>query len=152
MFCFCGIVRTAIVFPLNIFITFLIAVLYLKINDLIYKETGPKFLKCMMYLLNFAIFAFLSLICDYGVSGFLFLVFLYCYFKKANWLILVLVLLFSGLINLNANYWIVSFLTMLMLLFVEFDKDAKRIIKKWWIFYVYYPLHFFIIMLIKYLL
>ena len=127
-------------------------VLYLKINDLIYKETGPKFLKYMMYILNFAVFAFLSLICDYGVSGFLFLVFLYCYFKKANWLVLGLVLLFSGLINMGVNCWVVSLLTMFVLLFVEFDKNAKRIIKKWWMFYAYYPLHFFIIMLIKYLL
>lgn len=135
-------------FPLNILISFLLAVVFLKVCDLIEKEEGPKYIKAMMYCFSFFVFSFLSLVCDYGAYGFFLLICLYLYFKQKNNIILAIILLLSCLINIG-EYWFVSFLVMVVLFFNQYESVHKRIINKWWIFYAYYPLHLFIILLIK---
>ncbi len=137
------------VFPLNIMISFLVAVIFLFVADLIKKEEGPKFIKVMMLGFSLLVFAFLSLVLDYGVYGFLFLISMYCYFKSKNKILLGMILLLSCLINIK-EYWVVSFFMTGLLFFNQYEEKNKRIISKWWIFYVYYPLHLFLIMVLAY--
>ena len=132
---FRGVVKVANILPFNILISFFVAVLFLYICSLIQKEKG----------------AMLSCVCDYGIYGFLFLVLLYFYFIKSCRILLFLVLIFSGLININSMFWFVGVLTTLVLLFNDYDKKSNRLLKKWWWFYVYYPLHLLIIGLVSYL-
>ncbi len=136
------------IFPLNILISFLLSVVFFKVVDFVQKEDGPKYIKTIMILFTFFVCGFLSLICDYGIYGFLFLVFMYLYFREANKLILGIIMLLSCLINMD-GYWFVSFLMTVILFFNQYNVVQKRIINKWWIFYVYYPLHLFIIFFIK---
>ena len=137
------------IFSLNILLSFLLGVVFLKICDLIKKEEGPKLLKAIMLGFSFCVFTFLSLAFEYKFFGFLFLVFLYLYFKKKNNIILGIVLLLSCLINFS-EYWVISFFTMVVLFFNQYDVKHKRIINKWWFFYAYYPLHLFIIFCFKF--
>lgn len=148
---FRGVVKIANILPFNILISFFVAVLFLYICSLIQKEKGPLWVKISMLILNLLYCAMLSCVCDYGVYGFLFLVLLYFYFIKSCRILLFLVLIFSGLININSMFWFVGVLTTLVLLFNDYDKKSKRLLKKWWWFYVYYPLHLLIIGLVSYL-
>ncbi len=139
------------IFPLNILISFLHAVVFLKVCDLIEKEEGPEYIKIPMLCFNFLLFGFLSSYCDYGIYGFLFLVCLYLYFKQKNNIILVAIMILSCFINMY-TYWYMSFLMTVVLFFNQYESVHKRIINKWWIFYVYYPLHLFIILLIRWII
>ena len=147
MFVFSFVFEDIKIFPLNIMVSFLLAVLFFKVVSIIQKEDGPKYIKIMMWLFSFFVFSFLSLVLDYGLYGFLFLVFMCLYFKEKNKLILGIILLLSCLININ-GYWFMSLLTTIVLFFNQYDAKYKRIINKWWIFYIYYPLHLLIIFLI----
>ena len=137
------------VFPLNILISFLVVVLFLWMVELIKNENGPKWVKIMMFALSLGVCLLLSLVCDYGGYGFLFLVLLYCYFKKKNKIILGLILLLSCLINIEGYWWMSLGMTM-VLFFNQYEEKNKRIINKWWSFYVYYPLHLLVIFGIKF--
>lgn len=136
------------VFPLNIFISFLLVVMFFKVVSLIQKEEGPKYIKIIMCLFSFCIFGFFSLVCDYSIWGFLYLVFMYLYFKEKSKIVLGIILLLSCLINIDGYCWM-SLLITIVLFFNQYEAQYKRIINKWWIFYVYYPLHLLIIFLIK---
>ena len=147
---FKGVVKVANVFPLNILISFFVAVLFLMFCNFIKKEKGPEWIKILMLGFNFLCFSLLSSVCDYGVIGFCFLVLIYFYFMMPNKMVLFLVILFSGLINIGDNFWWVGILTLLVLLFNDYSKKNDRIFRKWWWFYVYYPLHLFVIGWISY--
>ena len=50
------------------------------------------------------------------------------------------------------TYFIILTTTIILLLFVNYNKQAPRIIKPWWIIYVCYPLHLILFAIIKYLI
>ena len=140
------------IFPLNILFSFLNVVLFLRVIEWIKNEEGSLFIKKIFVGIVFLFFGVFSLFLDYDVFGFLLMVLLYHYFiKKKVWIFWVILLL-SGLINISMPYWFVSLLTMAILLLNDFDKEHKRIIKHWWLFYVYYVLHLFVIFGISYFL
>ncbi len=147
---FRDVVKIAILFPLNILISFFVVVLFLYVSRLIQREDGTKLMKVLMQGLNFLCFGVLSLVCDYGLYGFCFLILLYYYFMNCNKIILFLVFVFSWLINNGQEFWYIGVLTTFILVFNDYEKNNKRLLKKWWWFYVYYPLHLLIIGLVSY--
>ena len=130
-------------------IVFLIGVCALQSYEWVQKQKSSKIVKYAFIVFSFCFFMFLSLFCEYGIFGFCFLFCLYFYLKKQNYLWLFWVLLFSILINPSEYKWIISLITTTSLLCINFDTSAPRLIKHWWIFYVCYPLHLFLLSFIK---
>lgn len=143
------VLEEARIVPLNILFSFLNVVLFFLVIEWVSKEELTSYLKAVVYGFVFMFFGVLSLVLDYGFYGFLFMSFVYLYFKNPNKLLFVICLVLSLLMNSNTSYFIISFLTTILLFCNNYDKKQKRIIKHWWIFYVYYPLHLLIIMMIK---
>ena len=141
-----------IALPFNIFISFLSAVLALAIFEWMKKEQAPSWIKVPFYFMNFLCFAVFSLGCQYDVFGFCYLIFIYFYFLKPTKLNLSVLLLFSAFINPSGFQWLISLLTTMFLLCLKSDKVYPRLIKHWWTFYVFYPLHLFVLACISYLL
>ena len=141
-----------IAIPFNILISFLFAILALASFEWIKKEKAPFLIKIPFLIFNFFCFGFLSLGCEYSIFGFCYLIFIYSYFEKATRLNLFGVLLFSILINLDGYRGIVSLLTPVFLLCLDLDKTYPRLIKHWWSFYIFYPLHLLAIASLSYLL
>lgn len=134
--------------PLNILISFLIAILLLGSFEWIEKGNWLFLVKTSMYAVCVLFFSLLALYCQYNIMGLYYLSFIYFYFKKPSWLNLFFVLLFSILINFDGEMWIISFLTTFALLCLNWQKPGLRLIKDWRLFYVLYPVHLFLISVI----
>lgn len=149
VFIFSVVLKEVQILPLNILFSFLNIVLFFLVIEWVSKEELTSYLKAVVYGFVFMFFGVLSLVLDYGFYGFLFMTFLYLYFKNRNMLLFVICLVLSLLMNGDISCFIISFLTTIILFCNNYDKKQKRIITHWWIFYVYYPLHLLIIMMIK---
>ena len=147
---FQGKISADIALPFNILISFLSAVFALAVFEWIKKEDAPIWVKIPFTIFNFLCFALFSLGCEYDITGFCYLIFIYFYFVHPTHLNLFSILLFSVLINMNAFQWLISLLMTMFLLCLKSDKVYPRLIKHWWSFYVFYPLHLFVLACISY--
>ena len=148
---FSGLIKENPIYPINILLTFLNAILFLLAYEWIKKEDVSKGIKIIAQTFAFICFGMVALACQYGISGFCYMLAIYYYFQKSSRLRYIFIMILSILINVTNYWWIVSLLTTLFLLQIRENKTYPRLLKHWWIFYVYYPLHLFVIMLISYL-
>ncbi len=157
---FFGILTTVVLFPLqpdhrlNIFFTFLFPVLTLWGWDQIRKENMNKIIGVIFAGIILMVMGFLSVFASYSVMGYFYLLCFYAYFCQSA-RIWILPLLVSGfLINWDAQigYGLVSLITTVFLLQVDMSARYPRLIKSWWLFYVYFPLHLIVILSVRYLL
>lgn len=145
-------------FRLNIFWSFLVAIAPL----FIIKKTKnfKKYLRIFITTLGFILFASISFLCDYKLCGFLLTIFFYAYFKTKK-IVFIPFLILTALI-LNSDHLllypkiILSFMaaTVLPVLLILWQSkyislNQKRFLKPWWIFYLFYPVHFLVLYLIK---
>ncbi len=138
------------IYPLNILFTFLNAVLFLLCYEWINKEPVPRLMKVMAQIFNFICFGLIATTCHYGIFGFCYLIMFYFYFKYPTKVRYILILILSVLLNTSNYWWVISLITTLCLLQTQGDANQKRLLKHWWVFYAYYPLHLWIIVLISY--
>ena len=62
----------------------------------------------------------------------------------------VIALLFMAyLINLGGFYGVISMLVTALLMMVNYNAENKRLIKKWYVFYAYYPLHLMVLVILR---
>ncbi|MBR6327333.1 MAG: hypothetical protein IKR60_00465 [Alphaproteobacteria bacterium] len=143
-------VQTAL--PLNILISFWVAVATLFVFQKIEKLQMPIYYRYLLFLPVLALGGATSVLTAYEFPGFCFLIALYFFFLKGSIDWMALILFFSYLINLSFLGPIVSLLvTVFLLLFVQVESQP-RLLKHWWIFYVYYPAHIVVLSLIAYFL
>ena len=138
--------------PLNILISFLLAVFALKIFSWLHQRKMNLFLKIPFFLISFSILAFFSWGSQYGVIGFCYLLLLYSYFEKLDRYKTLLILMSSFFLNTQGYQGVISFVATYLLLNVDFNKVYPRLIKRWYIFYLYYPLHLLLFASIAYFL
>lgn len=140
---------------LSILFSFLLylTIVYLLNLTLSVKKT---LLKRFLFFITFVAGSFLSTFVDYGFLGFSFFMILYTYLKTKKWFLLPLCLIAGFSLNIQgiAHYpiWglIMSttslFTTAFCLLQNRNSKiKHKRFLKPWWLFYAYFPIHFFIL-------
>ena len=146
---FYGEVKVNPIFPFNIMFTFLIAVLalfvYNKVKNGQFSHSWKQ--RCLRF--SFFCFGLMAFISQYSVEGFCYLITIYFYYLKPSKLKYLLILVFSILFNVIDFGWIVSFVTTFILLQLDSNKQYPRIIKHWWSWYVYYPLHLFILLMLS---
>ncbi|MBQ8250777.1 MAG: hypothetical protein IJY92_02550 [Alphaproteobacteria bacterium] len=143
-------------FKLTILWSLLLYTLTLFCFEKISNENTPSFIKGFCYFLTLSVGLTLSLIVDYGYFGYLFAITLYGYFKTNKNIYLYFTLLFSFLLN-SKGFFIyptlilimctTSFLVTLFLLQQKRppNKNHRRFLKPWWVFYTYFPVHFFVL-------
>lgn len=138
-------------FPLNILFSLLLPAATIFIINKLKQSDMPKPLFYYFAFMVIFIFTFISELVEYSVFGYFYMLFLYIYFKTKNYYIMALSIIFSGLINIGSPpIAIISSVSMALFLFlVNMETENKRILKKWWIFYVYYPLHLFLLNIIS---
>ncbi len=137
--------------PFNILLFFLIIVLFFQLYSKVFiHETGIE--KWILYITSFIVFSFLSFLFSYGIWGFLYILLLWNYLKKRNFQKGFFLLISSFFLNFNPiNQYagIFSLLTTLFLINTDLNYNGKRFLKRWWIFYLYFPLHLLILYLFK---
>ncbi|MBE6450081.1 MAG: hypothetical protein E7013_05300 [Alphaproteobacteria bacterium] len=138
--------------PLNILLSFLFAVLTLKVFSFCAQKKMNLLLKIIFSAISFLIFSFLAFGAQYGVIGFCYLLLLYFYFQKPNKYKTFLILFCSFFLNVESYQGVISFIMTYILLKVDFNKVYPRLIKHWCIFYLYYPLHLLLLASIAYFL
>ena len=147
-------------FKLNIFWSFLVAVVFLFLVEKIKKDNMLKYLKIFLCSILGLIFSALSFLCDYQFGGFLLIVTMYAWFKTRKPFFLLALLFVSLYLNSDhlmmyprvvILFMLMTFLTVLVLLWQKkrLDKSKKRYLKPWWIFYAYYPAHLLVLYIIK---
>ncbi len=157
---FFGIVTLLLLFPfhfeisLNVLFTFLFPVLALWGIHLIQCEKINFFLSWFLKIGVILLMALFSKFAQYSFFGYFYLLSLYAFFSGYKYVGLAGILFFSFYINYNSfiGYGIISVLATLFLLNVDMEKPYPRLIKHWWIFYIYYPTHLALILCIKYLI
>lgn len=152
LFPYHGITEQSPIYPLNIMFTFLNAVLAILAYEWIKKEDVTIYLKIFALIFNFICFSLISLTTQYSISGFCYLLMIYFYYKRPSRINYIMVLILSILINTSHYWWIISFISTLFLLQIKENKVYPRLLKPWWIFYLYYPLHLWLLIYISCLL
>ena len=147
---FHGLIDGTTIYPLNILFTFLNAILFLLCYEWINNEPVKHWMKIVAQMFNFICYGAISCACQYGIMGFCYLIMIYFYFRYPTYVRYILILILSIQINTDHYWWIVSLLTTLCLLQATSNNNQKRYIKPWWVFYLYYPLHLFILATISY--
>lgn len=133
----------------NVLFTFFYALLFIGFVQKVCQLTKMFWVQgyfCVLFLVAFLPFISKA---DYGVFGFLFLLALYAYLQKKNKINYWAVLL-SGAF-LNPENWLkiaVTLFTLIILLKGIKVANGRRFMK-WWFFYLYYPLHKFILYALK---
>ena len=94
----------------------------------------------------------LILFADYSLGGFLFLISLYCWFHQKSLGFTILVFLTGILCNSSSILSMLFSLITLFLLMFQISIYYKKRRGKWWVFYVYYPLHKVLLYSLKILL
>ena len=150
LFPYHGLIAETTLYPLNILLTFLNAVLFLLCYEWINNEPVKRWIKIFAQMFNFICYGAISCACQYGIMGFCYLIMIYFYFRYPTYVRYILILILSIQINTDHYWWIVSLLTTLCLLQATSNNNQKRYIKPWWVFYLYYPLHLFILATISY--
>ena len=92
--------------------------------------------------------AVLSIITDYPLFGFFYILTLYGWFKTQRIVFGELCLLLSFLMNAHFNITagIISSITTFILMAQQTPHhNSKRFLKPWWVFYAYYPFHLVIL-------
>ena len=157
---FFGILTAVVLFflqpyhQLNIFFTFLFPVLTLWGWDEIRRENMNKIIGGIFGGIILVFMGFLSLFASYFIPGYFYLLCFYAYFRYDARVWIFPLLIFSFLINLDTHigYGLVSLITTLFLLHVDMSARYPRLIKTWWLFYVYFPLHLILILSVRSLL
>ena len=139
--------------PLNILLSFALSVLTIYLMNIIEKDyvASINIKRCAKIIL-LLFMAFFSLFFEYSLSGFCYLLMFYFYFKKPDIYKLCVLLALGILINDVAFSGIISMLTTLFFVNVDMEKSYPRLIKHWYTFYLYYPLHKVLLFSIAYLM
>ncbi len=145
-------------FKLSILFSFL---LYLTVIFLISKtiHLSDSFLQFFLSFIVLFVGAILSGFVDYGFLGYGFTLIMYLYLKTKNVLLIPLCLIAGFFLNIQGytsypsmvlTMSSTSLLTTCFCLMQTQDKKIKhkRFLKPWWLFYAYFPIHFFILYLI----
>ena len=143
-------------YKLTILWSLFLCVISLFCLEKISNEKTTSYIKGFCYFLTISIGLTLSLIVDYGYFGYLFIISLYEYFKTNKNIYLYLTLFFSFILNSKGfltHPFIVSLMCTTSFLVTCFllwqkrpaNKNHLRLLKPWWLFYAYFPLHFLIL-------
>lgn len=159
-----GILSSLVLYPFpwsiqnNILFTFLLPVCILGaikwIDEQSWSEKNLTLLLGVSFLLAGAL---LSTFLSYGLLGYLFLILLYFVLQRNRKkdILLYLMLLLSFLINFYFSWdsfvlALVSGLTTIFLLFWNDAKKYPRLLPAWSLFYIYYPLHLWVIFMLDF--
>jgi len=133
----------------NILFTFLWALIYISASEWVCSKTKSLIWQVYWLGLLFLILQPLILMSDYSLFGFLFLMALYAaqrYPTKLNYAAVFMTGIIMNFYSITAV--ITTALTLFCLLFLFNLSGSKRLFK-WWVFYIYYPLHLVVIQLLK---
>ncbi len=125
----------------NVLFTFFWAVLFISVLEYLSLHIRTLFWQCYLSGLLFLLLCPFILRADYSIFGFFFLMALYTWFRfptKLNYgavLITGMAMNFIGVLPV-----VFTLLTLVFLMSFCHILSGKRLIK-WWVFYVYYPLH-----------
>ena len=125
--------------PFNILYMFFVCVLALGLKKFTENKIQNIFWKnlviCLVYIFCGALVYRLSLL------AFVYIILIYYFFEKPIKVNVVMLLVFAFFVNLGGINGLVALIATALLMNVDYDKKHQRIIKKWYIFYWYYPLH-----------
>jgi len=139
--------------PCNILLTFAQAILAIWLFTHIHQDKkAPLPIRYFCDFLVVLILAPFSMFLEYDISGFGFLLSFYFYFKKTSWMRLFFLLFFAFALNNFGIAGLCSVLTTIVFLCNDFSKSYPRLIKHWYSFYLYYPLHKVLFFAIAYLM
>ena len=133
--------------PFNVLFMFFACVLALTLDDFGNKKIKNIFLRKMFILLSY-VFC-LALVCRLSIFAFIYIVLIFYYFRKPTFLNVVITALFGFIANLGGVLGVVAVVATLLAMNIDYKAEHKRLIKRWYLFYLYYPLHLVLLLLIK---
>ena len=137
---------------LNIIFTFLVAIFCIFMIEN-YQKHSILYLICLTLIGSLAVFSMFFNFLDYGFFGVLLVIVFYFFKGKLKWILSALTLILMSLMNaILGGFTPFSFvqffgLVSLLLLMLYNNQKGKANLK--WLFYIFYPLHLTIILLIK---
>lgn len=144
--------------PFNIFFTLLLPVVFLKMYKDIEKEITYFPARLILSSCLFFIFLSLASFTSYVWAGFLFVISFYQYVQKQDRFHLALLMATALILNwqtfalADLPWGISSMVWTFFLTRVTLDKNGKRFLRPWWLFYAYFPIHLYVLYSLKALL
>ena len=133
--------------PFNILLMFFVCVSAQFLKKIIEINVKNKAWKIILIIASYFICALV--VCKYSLFAFFYVVLIYYFFKKPTLLKGLLLVLLSYLLNLGGAFGIASVVSTLIMMNINYGAKQKRLIKKWYVFYLYYPLHLSLLILLK---
>ena len=151
---FFGIISALILYfirdnPKNILFTFLWAIIYLQACEYVCSHTKSLIWQFYWLGLLFFIMGPLIVASDYSLFGFFFLMALYARQRAPTYLNDLAVFATGITMNCYNIPAIISTFSILFCLMFVFHISAGRRLVKWWVFYVYFPLHLLILWMLR---
>jgi len=159
-----GVLSSLVLYPFlwgiqdNILFTFLLPVCVLGVIKWVDEQSwSEKNLTLFLGSCFLIAGALLSTLLSYGLPGYLFLILLYFVFQRNRKkdILLYLMILLSFLINFYFSWdsfvlALIGGLTTIFLLFWKGTKKYPRLLPTWSLFYIYYPLHLWVIFMLDF--
>lgn len=133
--------------PFNILFLFFVCVLALALEDFGKKKIKNISLRRLFVLASYCFC--LALVCRISIFAFIYVVLIYYFFKKPTFFCVLMLLLFAFVTNLGGFYGGVAVIATLFMMNINYKAKHKRLIRGWYLFYLYYPLHLVLLLLIK---
>lgn len=131
--------------PFNILYMFFVCVLALAIKKVIECKINNNVWRNIAICVNYVLCG--ALVYKLSLFAFVYIILIYYFFEKPVKVNVIVLLAFAFLVNLGGFYGFVAMIVTALLMCVDYDKVYKRLIKKWYVFYLYYPLHLAILLL-----
>ena len=133
--------------PLNVLYMFFVCVLVLVLKKNVESKIKNTFVKslavCAIYILG------LGLVYKLSVLVFVYMILIYHFFEKSNKANIIALLIMAYLINLGGLYGFISMIVTALLMMIDYGVKNKRLIRKWYVFYAYYPLHLIVLIMLR---
>lgn len=135
---------------LNIMWTLMLGIFAIDILRRIDKQNLNKILHYYVKTIFLIFIIMLSLKIEYRIFGPLLIISFYYYYKTNNKIYLLISIILSGGLYLTSlKTYILYMLTTFVITQIPYDWKGSRIIKPWWLFYAYYPLHYLTLYIIR---